>query len=96
MFDFPGRDEVGHFLITGCLALLLNLNLKGRQLELLARQIYWGSLFIYSAAILEELTQLLFPSRGFDLLDLSAGLLGVFVLGSLSYPYVEKYIPFKE
>lgn len=96
MFDFEGRDKVGHFLITGSLALLLNLNLEGRQLELMGRKVYWGSLLIYTAAILEELTQLIFPSRGFDWLDLSAGLLGVFILGSICYPYVEKRIPFKE
>jgi VanZ family protein len=74
----PFGDKVGHFVLYGILALLINLTLF-RTVPLHTRK--WVA--ILSGAILalliglEELSQRSFSHRTFDLIDLNASYLGV-------------------
>ena len=93
---YPYSDKVGHFFSMGILALLFNLMLQGRSFLVRTKQIYWGTAIITVAAVIEEFTQAYIPHRGFDLLDLWVGLLGIYLIGSLPYPYASKLITIVE
>ena len=88
--DYPFRDKVSHFFQTGIACLLLNFCLKGRKWKWRKIEIYWGTLLATVGATIEECTQALFKSRTFDLMDLGAALLGVYLMGTLAYPWLEK------
>ena len=84
MFNFlnyiPFADKVLHFLLIGTAALLLNKVFKFKTFRLLRFHVYWGSTIIGIAAITEEISQLYIPSRTFDLMDLTADFIGIFIL----------------
>lgn len=73
----PYGDKVGHVVLFGVLALLLNFATKARQLAFGPVRLYVGVALTLGFALLEEGSQLLFPSRSFELLDILADLLGV-------------------
>lgn len=73
----PYGDKIGHVLLFGALALLLNFATKARQVALGPVRLYLGVVLTLGFALLEEGSQLLFPSRSFELLDILADLLGV-------------------
>ena len=93
---YPYSDKVGHFLSMGVLALLFNLMLQGHCFLVRTKKIYWGSTIITVAAVIEEFTQAYIPHRGFDLLDLWVGLVGIYLIGTLPYPYASKLITIVE
>ena len=78
LYHIPFADKVGHLILYGILALLVNLTIF-RAAPLQNRK--W--IAILSGAILalliglEELSQRSFSNRTFDLVDLSASYLGV-------------------
>jgi polysaccharide biosynthesis protein VpsQ len=88
MFAFitahPGLDKVGHFVLVGGSAFLLNLAFGLRQWKALGRSWLLGSTLIAAAVTIEEFTQLWFPSRSFDLLDLAADFAGIVCFGWLA------------
>lgn len=73
----PYGDKMGHLLLFGALALLLNFATKARQVAIGPLRLYLGVVLTLGFALLEEGSQLLFPSRSFELLDILADLLGV-------------------
>ncbi len=75
--SLPYGDKIGHVLLFGALALLLNYATKARQVALGPVRLYLGVVLTLGFALLEEGSQLLFPSRSFELLDILADLLGV-------------------
>lgn len=75
--SLPYGDKIGHVLLFAALALLLNFATKARQLAFGAVRLYVGVVLTLGFALLEEGSQLLFPSRSFELLDILADLLGV-------------------
>lgn len=75
--SLPYGDKMGHVLLFGALALLLNFATKARQVALGPVRLYLGVVLTLGFALLEEGSQLLFPSRSFELLDILADLLGV-------------------
>ena len=62
----PGSDKIGHFVLLGALAGLLNLALGLRTVRWLG---------------LEEISQHWLPARSFDLLDLVGDYAGIFFFG---------------
>jgi hypothetical protein len=80
----PAGDKVGHFLLFGALSFPANLVLRSARIRWRRIVLRKASVFILAAITLEECSQVLFPSRTFDLLDLSAGALGVWFFGWLS------------
>lgn len=72
-----GMDKLGHFVLIGGLAGLLEYSLRGR----LWRGLPLGSLLVAVGCTVEELTQAFIPSRSFDLLDLAANFAGICFFG---------------
>ncbi|MCF7676002.1 MAG: VanZ family protein [Akkermansiaceae bacterium] len=81
----PGGDKLGHFCLFGLLALLLNRSLGYRSLRLGRLRLPLGAVLVMLFAIGEELTQLWFPNRTFDLADLAADLCGVVTFSLLQW-----------
>ena len=82
--EIPFGDKIAHFLLIGTLTLLVNLSNKNRRLQLGSRKFLVGSLVIFVLITLEELSQVFFPNRSLDWLDLTANYLGIFVFGLFS------------
>ena len=81
---YPGLDKVGHFLLIGGTAFLLNLALGLRGWRALGRRWLVGSVIVAVVFTLEEFSQRWFPSRTFDLLDLTADYVGILFFGWLA------------
>jgi polysaccharide biosynthesis protein VpsQ len=81
----PGGDKTGHFLIMGTVSFLVTLafasaRIRGRRLGPL------GCVLIVGAVVtVDELLQLLFPSRSFSLGDLLANWLGILSFGAAAW-----------
>ncbi|OQX17129.1 MAG: hypothetical protein BWK76_10580 [Desulfobulbaceae bacterium A2] len=79
--NFPGGDKLGHFLLMGTLALLLNRALPGRKVGVWGRSFGWGTVAVAALVVPEEFSQLAMTQRTFSLMDLVADYLGILVLG---------------
>lgn len=71
---FPFFDKIGHFVLIGVLALLVDLALDRKNVW---RHVPLGPAIVVVLVVLEELSQLLMIMRTFDLLDLTADLSGI-------------------
>ena len=86
LYDFPGGDKVGHFILFGILGFLLD-----RSALLLfpernpARLVLTVSLLLSILIGLEEWSQSLFPARTMSCTDLIASYAGVAVFALLAY-----------
>jgi polysaccharide biosynthesis protein VpsQ len=85
IYRFPNGDRVGHVVLYGILAFLLNLALSGRRLTLGRISLPLGSFLAAGFAVLEELSQFFFPARTPDLVDLTCGWLGIALATHLSH-----------
>ena len=86
LYDFPGGDKAGHFILFGILSFLLNksaLVLFPKRIP--ARLVLTVSLLLSIVIGLEEWSQSLFPSRTMSLIDLIASYAGVLVFALLAY-----------
>jgi len=83
LYAFPAGDKAGHFILMGTLALLLNLCLSKRTISIFSRPWLLGSMIVLGVVTLEEITQIFFLTRSFDIVDLCFDYLGIFLLGSL-------------
>lgn len=72
----PHGDKLGHFVLIGVLALLVDLGWR-RDLRVGPVRVAWAAVVIAALALAEELTQIGLPTRTFDLGDLSADWLGI-------------------
>jgi polysaccharide biosynthesis protein VpsQ len=74
----PYGDKVGHFLLYGLLTLFINLALFRSRPDLRPGLVAFRVALILALLIgLEEFSQLYFPNRSFDLVDLAFSYLGV-------------------
>lgn len=80
----PGSDKIGHFILIGGTAFLLNLALGLREVRWLGRGWLLGSVIAGTVFTLEEISQLWFPARSFDLLDLAGDYAGIWFFGWLA------------
>lgn len=85
----PGGDKTGHFVLFGFLSLLVNVVLQCAKLRLGRLALLKGSLVVSLFAMAEEISQLFFRSRTFDLMDLGAGLVGIWIFGRLAARYTK-------
>lgn len=69
----PYGDKIAHAVLYGILAYLLNYGLNGKRWF----RIEIGTLLVMSFAFAEEVSQLYFPSRSFDLGDIAADVIGI-------------------
>lgn len=78
VYDVPFGDKAGHFILFGLLSFVVNLSVfEARPASDFRRSAIVTSLILALLMALEEFSQLWFPTRNFDLLDLTAGYLGV-------------------
>lgn len=84
----PAGDKVGHFLLFGTLSFLVNLILRAAEIRFWRITLLKGSAMVMSIVTVEEISQLFFASRSFDLGDLAADLLGIWTCGWLAGKYL--------
>jgi VanZ family protein len=70
-------DKVGHCAIMFTLSALANLALGCRSIRLGSQSVLLGTAIVTLGVTAEEFSQMWIPSRTFDLLDLSADLVGI-------------------
>jgi VanZ family protein len=84
VYNVPGLDKIGHFLLMGMLSFLVNLLLEGRRVSLIKMNILAGNLWVAIIVTLEELSQIFLVYRAFSLVDLAFDLGGIFLGGRLA------------
>jgi VanZ family protein len=93
----PGGDKVGHLVLIGGLAFVVNYALVWRQIKLAGWNVLAGSFVVLVLATLEEASQLLLKTRSFDWLDLFFDYLGIWLFGKLAMRLyradIRKYSP---
>lgn len=77
LYDFPGGDKLGHFVLMGLLAGLAGLALPNRRLRIGAYTFPVSTAWVAAGAAVEEYSQLFFATRHAGWLDLSFSLAGV-------------------
>jgi len=82
--SIPGGDKAGHFVLFGLLAFLVNLVMSATVVRFGRLALLKGSAIVMVIVIAEEVSQLLFVSRSFELLDLTADLAGIWIFGQLA------------
>jgi VanZ family protein len=83
----PYGDKLGHFMLYGTLSLLAVIAVTDKYLLVNKFRIPIGAIIVLLIAIAEELTQLFLSQRTFDLLDISANIVGVFIFPWLFYKF---------
>lgn len=73
----PFGDKLGHVGLYGALTLLLNLALRCYMLRVGGASMQLGTVLVMAFALVEELSQGLFPSRTFDGADVVADVVGI-------------------
>lgn len=87
----PLGDKMAHFLLVGGISFFVNLLLDVRMLKVGKTQILLGSFLVFSFITLEEFSQMFLIRRNFDLLDLSANYLGIFIFGQIALWICKEY-----
>jgi len=88
--SIPGGDKIGHFVLFGLLSFLVNLVLQATVVRCGRLTILKGSALVMVIVIAEEVSQLLFVSRSFEVLDLAADLAGIWFFGQLPGLYSKR------
>ncbi len=73
LYDLPGYDKIGHFVLYGILALLLALAFPRRGRLRLTK----AALLLAALVALEEFSQSFFPNRTASWVDLTFSFLGI-------------------
>jgi VanZ family protein len=90
IYELPGMDKVGHFILAGLLSYLVNRLFKGQLLDVLSIKVLKGSLIIILIVALEELSQLFLLYRAFSWLDLAFDLGGITLGGWLAVQAIKR------
>ena len=78
-------DKWMHFLLVGCLSLLINLSLRCKVMTVSKFSIQFGTLFLLVLTTLEEFSQNFIARRDFDWFDLLCNLAGVITFGLIAW-----------
>ncbi len=87
LHHIPWGDKLGHFLLMGGLAFLLNLSFGLRRWRPYQLDLLLGSLLVALAATAEEISQYWLANRRFDPWDLAADLAGILCFDLLARLY---------
>lgn len=78
-------DKFGHAGLFGLLTVLSIVAFKFKSFGVGKVKVYYGLVLVLLFAVVEELSQIFFPSRTFDLADLAADMAGMFVAVAICY-----------
>jgi len=82
--NIPYGDKLGHFLLMGGFAFLLNLVLDARTFSLWKIRYLLGSVIVLVVVTIEEISQIFVSGRTFDWSDLVFDFLGIIIFGELA------------
>ena len=88
--SIPLGDKLGHLVLVGTLAFLLNLHLKGRRFPGRAGWLMLGSGIVAALMTVEECSQLFVPHRTPDALDGLANLLAAALAQLAALPFTRR------
>lgn len=80
----PLGDKIGHFVLFGTLAFLVNKALRCRTVNVLGKDVLIGCFGVLCFVVIEEFSQIYFDARTFDITDLMYDLVGIYVGGFLA------------
>jgi polysaccharide biosynthesis protein VpsQ len=83
IYAFPNGDKVGHFLLMGAAAFLINMALSDRSFRVGQVFVPYGPLIFALLVTAEEFSQQFFPHRTASWEDLIMSFLGILILGIL-------------
>ena len=89
----PNGDFIGHMVLYGFLAFLLNIAMRLRTIGFGKLRILTGSLLVGAFALIEEYSQLAIATRNFSTKDLLGDLIGIVyfsILALLVYPLFQR------
>lgn len=75
--SLPHSDKLFHALLFGFLAYLINMATNLKRIKIGSFNLLLGSVVVLLFAVTEEITQIPFENRDFDLLDLLSDLIGI-------------------
>ncbi len=75
-------DKIAHFFLFGSLSLCLNIALDLRKISFVRKEFYLSTAMVFFTCVSEEISQLAFESRTFDLLDILSDVLGIWLFSS--------------
>jgi VanZ family protein len=81
----PLGDKMAHFILVGGVSFFVNLLLAVRMYKIGKTTVLLGSFIVFTFITIEEFSQMFLIRRNFDLLDLTANYLGIFIFGQLAY-----------
>lgn len=84
IYQIPYADKLGHFILIGLLALVVNLSLQGKKIQVFGYSVLQGSAIVAALVMLEELSQFFIANRTFDLGDLLFDFIGIFVFSYIA------------
>lgn len=85
LYDFPGGDLVGHFILMGTLTFLIDGAFAWGRDAARPKDVIIVTAVIAFLVTVEEFSQRFFPNRTFSLLDLSFSYMGIISAGCLAY-----------
>lgn len=86
----PFGDKVGHVMLYGLLSVLTIISFKYKSLVFKSVELPMGALTVFSFATIEEISQLFFVSRNFDVVDMFANTLGIYLSVWVTMRYKNK------
>lgn len=85
IYLFPLGDKLGHFLLIGGLAFLLDLTALSQRPKRPRAAMAKVSAVLAALVTLEEISQILVPARSFSLLDLAGDYAGIVFFTAFAY-----------
>lgn len=82
--NIPYGDKIGHFVLFGVLAFLVNFTFGMRSFSFGRFEYLLGSLIVMIVITAEEFTQIFMRGRTFSWLDLLCGYAGILVFGEMA------------
>ncbi|MCF8297143.1 MAG: VanZ family protein [Saprospiraceae bacterium] len=89
-------DKVGHFVLIGFLAFILNLLFLRRNAKYFNPKLLIGSYLTFAFSTIEEFSQIFIESRSFNVYDLMANYLGIAFFSLLFFLVFKKFASKKE
>ena len=87
----PFGDKIGHFCLMGMFSFVVNLALSARTFRVWKLSYLLGSLIVFVVVAAEEFSQIFVRGRTFDLTDLLADTIGIFIFGEIAGFLIRRY-----